>query len=137
MKTSVRFLGMWLVLAVAAAGLAQTAGATARDSKLVTTINVIAGKPSTFAFKLSKSSASRGIVIFKISNQGILPHDFKVCSTPNGPSVNTCNGKSSKMISPGAGTTLTVTFLRKGNYEYLCTVPGHAAAGMKGILKIS
>jgi uncharacterized cupredoxin-like copper-binding protein len=30
-----------------------------------------------------------------------------------------------------------VTFLRSGTYEYLCTVPGHAAGGMKGLIKVS
>ena len=31
-----------------------------------------------------------------------------------------------------ASATLSYTFKTKGAYEYLCTVPGHAAAGMKG-----
>jgi uncharacterized cupredoxin-like copper-binding protein len=33
--------------------------------------------------------------------------------------------------------TLPYTFAKPGTYEYLCTVPGHAAAGMKGDLKVS
>ena len=31
----------------------------------------------------------------------------------------------------------TVTFTKPGNYPYLCTLPGHAAAGMKGVLKVT
>jgi uncharacterized cupredoxin-like copper-binding protein len=31
---------------------------------------------------------------------------------------------------------MTVTFAQKGNYPYLCTVPGHASAGMKGVLRV-
>jgi uncharacterized cupredoxin-like copper-binding protein len=31
---------------------------------------------------------------------------------------------------------LTVTFTAPGTYEYLCTVPGHAAAGSKGLLTV-
>jgi len=42
-----------------------------------------------------------------------------------------------KMISPGKSAKLTIVFKRKGAYEYLCVVPGHAAAGMKGDLKVS
>jgi len=30
-----------------------------------------------------------------------------------------------------------VTFKSAGSYEYLCTVAGHAAAGQKGILKVT
>jgi nitrite reductase (NO-forming) len=41
------------------------------------------------------------------------------------------------VISPGKTTSVTVTFTKKGTYEYLCTVPGHAAAGMKGDLKVT
>jgi uncharacterized cupredoxin-like copper-binding protein len=40
------------------------------------------------------------------------------------------------MLSPGQVATLTVTFTAPGTYEYLCTLPGHAAAGMKGELRV-
>ena len=33
--------------------------------------------------------------------------------------------------------TLKYTFKTAGKYEYLCTVPGHAAGGMKGVLKVT
>jgi uncharacterized cupredoxin-like copper-binding protein len=32
---------------------------------------------------------------------------------------------------------LKVTLSKKGSYEYLCTIPGHAANGMKGVLKVT
>jgi uncharacterized cupredoxin-like copper-binding protein len=35
------------------------------------------------------------------------------------------------------GGVLTYTFKTKGTYEFFCTVPGHAAAGMKGDLKVT
>jgi Copper binding proteins, plastocyanin/azurin family len=31
---------------------------------------------------------------------------------------------------------LIVTFAKKGKFPYLCTVPGHAAAGMKGTFTV-
>ena len=40
-----------------------------------------------------------------------------------------------KLIQPGASETLKVT-LKAGAYPYLCTVSGHAAAGMKGTLRV-
>jgi uncharacterized cupredoxin-like copper-binding protein len=40
------------------------------------------------------------------------------------------------MIAPGKTVSLTVK-LTKGSKPYLCTVPGHSAAGMKGSLKVT
>ena len=72
-----------------------------------------------------------------MKNVGALPHDFKVCSSNKGGSATSCAGKSTALLSPGQSATLVVTFKAPGSYEYLCAVPGHAAAGMKGDLKVS
>ena len=40
------------------------------------------------------------------------------------------------MLQPGKSARLTVTFRKKGRFPYLCTVPGHAAAGMKGVFVV-
>jgi uncharacterized cupredoxin-like copper-binding protein len=113
--------------------LPAVAGATAR----ATTVRVTAGKPSEFGFQLSTKTVKRGAVTFKVTNKGALPHDFKICASPKGGTANACTGKVTKLISPGSAATLTYTFKTKGTYEYLCTVPGHAAAGMKGDLKVT
>ncbi len=73
---------------------------------------------------------------FKITNKGNLPHDFKVCSSNKGGTATACAGKSTALINPLASGSLTVTFSKPGTYEYLCTVSGHAAAGMKGVLTV-
>jgi uncharacterized cupredoxin-like copper-binding protein len=99
-------------------------------------VTVTAGKPSEFTFALSQKTALLGAVSFTVTNRGALPHDFKICSTPTTKLGNSCTGKSTKLISPGASATLVFTFMKKGSYEYLCTVSGHAAAGMKGLLKV-
>ena len=74
---------------------------------------------------------------FKLTDKGVLPHDVKICSSPKGGTANTCIGKNTPTISPGGSATLKVTFAKAGTYEYLCTVPGHATAGMKGDLKVA
>ena len=51
---------------------------------------------------------------------GRLKHDFWIA------------GKKTKLLGHNQTATLTVT-LKKGKHPYKCTVPGHAAAGMKGI----
>ncbi len=78
-------------------------------------------------------------VIFKVKNSGLITHSFAVCLTPVTTSAaNKCKGKSkvTPMLKPGKSATLTVVFTKKGKYEFLCTVPGHAGAGMKGLFGI-
>ena len=60
---------------------------------------------------------------FKVTNKGALSHDFKI------------SGRKTRMLSTGKSATLR-TILKKGKYAFLCTVPGHAAAGMKGTLTV-
>jgi uncharacterized cupredoxin-like copper-binding protein len=118
MRFSTRLVSVaaaFLVLTVAAApALAARSHATA------TKITVTA---SEFKFKLSAKSAKAGSVAFTVVNKGKLPHDFKI------------GGKKTPLISPGKSAKLTVK-LKAGKAAYLCTVPGHAAAGMKGTLSV-
>jgi uncharacterized cupredoxin-like copper-binding protein len=60
-----------------------------------------------------------------------------MCSSPSGGTVTSCAGTAAPAVSPGGTSTLKVTFKKPGSYEYLCTLPGHAALGMKGILKVT
>jgi uncharacterized cupredoxin-like copper-binding protein len=98
--------------------------AWALPATAATTISVTAGKPSEYKFTLSKSSVKHGTVTFRVVNKGKIPHDFSIA------------GKKTKILSPGKSATLTVT-LKKGRSAYKCTVTGHAAAGMKGTLKVT
>jgi|SRR5689334_5407633 nitrite reductase (NO-forming) len=105
-----------VAILVVLGALALVPVATSR-STATTTVNVTA--LDTLKFKLSKTSAPAGKVVFKVKNGGHLGHDFKIA------------GKKTPMLAGGKTATLTVT-LKKGKFPYLCTVPGHAAAGMKG-----
>jgi uncharacterized cupredoxin-like copper-binding protein len=40
-------------------------------------------------------------------------------------------------IPAGTSVTQTFTFEKAGRYQIICTMPGHFAAGMKGILTVS
>jgi plastocyanin len=77
-----------------------------------------------FKFVLSKRVVRHGTIVFKLVNKGQLPHNFKIA------------GKKSAVIGRGKTGTLRVT-LRAGSKPYLCTLPGHAAAGMKGTLRVT
>jgi uncharacterized cupredoxin-like copper-binding protein len=106
------------VLVAGAPAVSQAATARAAS----TTVTVIAVE---FKFRLSTSTVRKGTVVFKVENKGKLKHDFKI------------NGVKTPLISPGHTATLKVKFKKRGRYFYECTVPGHAAAGMKGYLKVT
>ncbi len=116
----------------------SAAGHVKAGSVAATVITVTAGQPSELAFKVSKASGiPAGTVTFKFTNKGKISHDFKICTSPAKTSAaNSCVGKVTAILAPGKSATLTVKLSKSGKYEYLCTVPGHAAAGMKGLIGI-
>jgi uncharacterized cupredoxin-like copper-binding protein len=113
-------LRLTLAAVLAAVGIVAAPAFGARTHTASTSVSVIA---TEFHFKLSKTSVPHGTVVFTVTNKGKLAHDFKI------------GGKKTALISPGKSAKLTVT-LKTGKAPYLCTVPGHAAAGMKGTLTV-
>jgi len=105
-----------------------------------TVVDVTAGKPSEFAFKLSKAiGIPSGIVVFHVTNRGAVPHGLKVCAAPvrvRAAKANACAGPATRTIKPGGTATLTVTLPRAGLYEYLSSIAGQPAKGMKGLLGV-
>jgi uncharacterized cupredoxin-like copper-binding protein len=117
---------IYALAAVAIASLAVVPLASARTDRqaraATTTIQVSGGE---FFFKLSaKSIAKPGTVTFVFKNVGHVQHDFHI------------SGKTTPLIQPGKSAKLAVTFKKAGKFSYLCTVPGHAAAGMKGVFTV-
>jgi len=114
------FAAAVLIVAALVAGAVAPRGHA--SSEATTKIKVTA---SEFKFVLSKKSAPKGRIAFTLVNKGKLPHDFKIA------------GRKSKTVGPGKTTVLTVTIAAKGKRAYLCTIPGHAPAGMKGTFTVS
>jgi len=106
---------------VAVVGIVAGPSVAARSHSAGAAVTVTA---TEFHFKLSKTSVPHGSVTFTVKNAGKLGHDFKI------------GGKKTAIIKPGKSAKLTVT-LKAGKQAYSCTVPGHAAAGMKGTLKVT
>jgi uncharacterized cupredoxin-like copper-binding protein len=108
-------IGLATVTMVATFILPAAAGTRA------TSVNV---RMTEFKFGLSKKTVPRGTVTFKLVNKGNISHDFKI------------KGKKSPLYRSGKGGVLRVRFTKPGRYRYLCTVPGHADEGMKGVLTV-
>jgi plastocyanin len=109
-------------LAIGLAAITTGSLALVPRASAASTIRVTARE---FSLSLSTRSLARpGTVTFSVANAGHMAHDFRI------------NGKQTPLIRPGKTSRLVVTFKRKGGYHYLCTVPGHAAAGMKGVLVV-
>jgi nitrite reductase (NO-forming) len=113
----------FVVLGMIAAAVALLWVLPASAKHAATTVTVTEGAPSEFHITVKPTAVKAGTVIFKVTNKGNLPHDFKI------------GGKKTKLLSPGSSAKLTVT-LKKGKSTYECTVSGHAAAGMKGALVV-
>ena len=124
------FVGLLAAGAVASSAIFSTHATKA------TVITVVAGKPGELAFQLSKSTKLKiGTYTFKVTNKGLGFHTFKFCTAPvKTAAKNTCVGKVTKTLKPGQSASFTVVIKKAGKYEYLCSIPGHAAAGMKGLI---
>ncbi len=120
-RSRIALLSALLVMAAAVGYASATAYGASHAAPKATHITVTM---TEFKFKLTKASAPKGTVTFKVVNKGKVPHDFKV------------NGKKSALVSPGKSATLKVSFTKAGKYPYLCTVPGYAASGMKGTFTV-
>jgi plastocyanin len=115
---------VWIVsatLALAAMGVAAALVVPALGASSAVTVRVTARE---FKFALSRSSVPVGTVTFKVTNKGKIAHNFKIA------------GKVTPLIKPGRTATLKVVFKKKGRMPYLCTLAGHATAGMKGKLGV-
>src|SRR4051794_40572824 len=117
---------MGLGVAGLAAGFAQAHTAAPQAAKAASATTHITVAASEFKFGFSKRSIpAAGTVIFTVVNKGKISHNFKIA------------GKTTPNLLPGKSAKLTVKFTKKGHYAYSCTLPGHAAAGMKGTFSVA
>ena len=123
-----RFAQVFVLVALAAVGIAAGAvlapGGSASSSAPAATTTGVTVTATEFKFKLSRTNVPTGTVIFTVVNKGKIAHDFKIA------------GKKTPTLSPGKSFKLTVKFTKSGKFAYLCTLLGHAKAGMKGILQV-
>jgi plastocyanin len=118
-------ISLFLALGVVAASLyATVASAQSHSSKAI----VVTVTMTNYHFKFSKTTGYKhGVAYtFKTINKGTAPHNLDFQGV-----------KAGKIILPGKTASFTVTFKKKGNFQYLCDVPRHAELGMAGSLKVA
>jgi uncharacterized cupredoxin-like copper-binding protein len=106
-----------------ALGLVQLASANVPQTAHAAATTQVKGREFRFTLS-SKSVAKPGTVTFNFTNTGTVAHDFKI------------DGKTTPLVQPGHTAKLVVQFKKTGKFSYLCTVPGHAAAGMRGVFTV-
>jgi uncharacterized cupredoxin-like copper-binding protein len=106
-----------------ALGLVQLASANVPQTAHAAATTQVKGREFRFTLS-SKSVAKPGTVTFNFTNTGTVAHDFKI------------DGKTTPLVQPGHTAKLVVRFKKTGKFSYLCTVPGHAAAGMRGVFTV-
>ena len=112
-----------VALVALVAALALVGGGAAQATAKAKTTTVTVGMYE-MRFVLSKKVVPRGKVVFKVTNKGRIPHDFKIA------------GKKIPVIGSGKSRTLTINFTKKGRFFFLCTVPGHVDGGMFGYFTV-
>jgi uncharacterized cupredoxin-like copper-binding protein len=124
MRRLVTALGLFALAAIGIIAGTLTPMSSASPVKAHGTA-VITVAAKEFSYTLSKKTVPVGTTVtFNVVNKGKIAHNFFIA------------GKVTKMLKPGQSAKLVVKFAKKGLFQYLCTVPGHAAAGMKGTFAV-
>lgn len=88
------------------------------------TLTMNANPTGALAFASTKATAPAGALEVVMGNASSVRHNIALDGGPKGP-----------LVGQGGKSTFRAD-LKSGDYTYLCTVPGHAAGGMKGTLTV-
>jgi plastocyanin len=113
----------------AAAAAPTSTSASVPSSGGASHIAIAADPGGALKFDKPSLTAKAGKVTVTFTNKAPEGHNFTIQS-PGGATV------AATPTFNGGSKTLTAT-LKPGTYTFLCTVPGHAMAGMKGTLKVT
>jgi plastocyanin len=117
-------IALLAALAVVLGSVFAGIGAASTQTTKVKTITVTA---TDFHFKIVGSTGLKHGVKYtvKFLNKGTAMHNFDIQGV-----------KADKVIGHGKSESETITFKRKGSYQYVCDVPRHAELGMAGTLHV-
>jgi plastocyanin len=108
-------------------GAPQESGKEAPEGAGASTTLKLSADPSALAFDTTDLSAKAGQVTIDFTNPAPIPHNVVIEE----------DGKELAGFEPIAeGEEEVSAELEPGTYTFLCTVPGHAEAGMEGTLTV-
>lgn len=84
-----------------------------------------------FGFEIVEGTVAEGSIEISLTNRGEAEHDFVIDEA-----FGEVNQVPAEDYAPPGGTETETLELFAGEYTYYCSVPGHAAAGMEGVIEI-
>ena len=91
-----------------------------------------AGEPRELQFVSRPRFITSPAVLVRVANNGKLPHSFKFCTARGVSERELVYRRDTKLLAPGATTTLTVTFPGSGNSSTSPAPPGRPS-GNEGV----
>jgi uncharacterized cupredoxin-like copper-binding protein len=112
------------VLAVAALAVAALGLACGQSNAATVTLSEFHIKPKGVQFRVGQP------VTLTLVNGGKIDHNLTL-----DPAVT--DTRLPEVLRPGERATVTFTPKASGTFEYVCTIPGHAPAGMTGTITVA
>ena len=112
-----------LGLLLASVALGTTSSGATAGAGGATTIDVTLKE---FSITPNHLMAPPGPVKLRVTNSGVMAHNFAVTGYPELP-----------LLAPGETKVLDLGTVKAGSYEVKCTVAGHAASGMTAMLMVA
>ncbi|GAA5527492.1 plastocyanin/azurin family copper-binding protein [Herpetosiphon gulosus] len=102
---------------------------------------------ATLAFAKTELTAGTGEIKVTFNNKGVVPHNWVLVNPGEedktvADSATTTNFEApnslshTKTLDGGGSETVSFNIAEPGTYSYICTYPGHYAAGMKGTFNV-
>jgi plastocyanin len=110
----------------AGAAPAEGGGQAKPEGGAATTLK-LAASPTELAFNTTSLSAKAGKVTIDFTNPSALEHNV---------AIEEGSKKLAESETIASGKTSVSVELEPGSYTFLCTIPGHAEAGMEGTLTV-
>jgi uncharacterized cupredoxin-like copper-binding protein len=133
MKRTLFGIMLIMTLALAACGDGDNGGEEA-------SLSFQASDELRFTPETAAAAAGDSIEV-TLNNMGALEHTWTLVGADvdvtTATEANAISGASTGTVPGGESDTITFTAPAAGTYQFLCTVPGHAAAGMVGTLTVN
>lgn len=139
---SKKILVLFTVLAMAFL-MAACGGGGGEETAAPEPVSLAFAGLDTFAYDPSSASVATGApVTVNFTNSGALEHDWMLVA--EGTDLNSLTAEDalipeahSGVLAAGASNTFSFTAPAAGTYQIVCTVPGHAPAGMVGAFTVT